>query len=236
MIFIIHGGAWIGGDKNDCNKNLDKWCKTYGYAIAAINYHYISSEFSCDDIMQDIAMSLNKIKEFAKDKKYNIEKTMLVGSSAGGHLSLFYAYKYANVASIKPVAVANYSGPTDLTDVNYYINNENASGYLELFSNLCHNNFTIDNYLTGDMQEKLLEYSPVNYVSESSVPTLICHGDIDDIVPHSNAVTLKEKLDLFNVKSDFLSYKNSGHSLSGDKKQSKKAKILFEEYANNYLE
>lgn len=236
LIVVIHGGAWIGGDKNDCNQNLDKWCETYGYATAAINYHYISSEFSCNDIMQDIALSLNKIKEFATSKNYNIEKAMLVGSSAGGHLSLLYAYKHSNMASIKPVAVANYSGPTDLTDKNYYENNENGLNYLELFSNLCHEEFTLDNYLSKTMQEKLLEYSPVNYVNESSVPTLICHGDIDDIVPYSNAVILKEKLDSFNIKSDFLSYKNSGHSLSGDKKQSKKNKILFEEYANNYLE
>lgn len=235
LILVIHGGAWIGGDKNNCDKDLDKWCKEYGYATAAISYHYISEEFCCDDIMQDIALSLDKIKEFAATKGVNIEKVMLAGSSAGGHLSLLYAYKHADMASVKPVAVANYSGPTDLTDSNYYIGNENGLGYLDLFSKLCHTTFTADNYLNEEMQAKLLEYSPIDFVGERSVPTLICHGDIDDIVPHSNAVTLKARLDQYNIKSDLLTYKNSGHSLGGDKKQSKNAKKLFGEYAKAYL-
>lgn len=235
LILVIHGGGWAGGDKSDCNKNLDKWCKTYGVATASINYHFISSEFSCDDIIDDIALSLDKIKEFALTKGVNIEKVMLAGNSAGGHLSLLYAYKYANRASIKPVAVANYSGPTDLTDVNYYINNENASGYLDLFSRLCHTTFTFDNYLDDEMQQKLLEYSPVNYVNESTVPTLICHGDKDNVVPYSNGVILKEKLNMYGVKSDFVSYSNSGHSLSGDKKSTERAKDIFASYVNTYL-
>lgn len=235
LILVIHGGGWIGGDKEYYNKKLDQWCKAYGCAAAAINYHFISDEFSCDDIMQDIALSLDKIHEFAAEKGYNIEKAMLTGNSAGGHLSLLYAYKYADRASIRPVAVANYSGPTDLTDESYFVNNSNASGYLDLFSSLCHTEFTEDNYQSAEMQEKMLEYSPVNYISESTVPTLICHGDADDIVPYTNAVILKERLDQMGVKSDFVSYRNSGHSLSGDKQRSNEAKKLFGEYVKAYL-
>lgn len=236
LILVIHGGGWCACDKKDCEKNLDKWCKAYGYATAAINYHYISDEFSCDDIMQDMALSLDKIREFAATKGYNIEKALLTGNSAGGHLSLLYAYKYADRASIRAVAVANYSGPTDLTDENYFVNNANASGYLDLFSKLCHTEFTEDNYLSTEMQSKMLEYSPISYINESTVPTLICHGDADDVVPYSNAVILKAQLDLYGVKSDFVSYRNSGHSLSGDKERSNEAKKLFGEYVKAYLE
>ncbi len=236
LIFVIHGGGWAGGDKRDCNKNLDKWCKTYGYATAAINYHYVSAEFSGDDILQDITLSLEKIKKLAAQKGVCIEKAMLVGYSAGGHLSLLYAYKHAETSPIKPVAVANYCGPTDLTDQHYYVDNENATGYLDLFSRLCHSTFNEDNYLTAAMQEKLLAFSPVGYITANAVPTLICHGEQDDIVPYSNATILKQTLDLYGVKNDFVSYPNSGHSLDGDKKQSEKAKQLFASYAKTYLE
>lgn len=235
LILVIHGGAWIGGDKDYYDGKLETWCKSYGYAAAAINYHFISEEFSCEDILNDITLSLEKIKAFALEKGVNIQKCMLTGNSAGGHLSLLYAYKCADTAPITPVAVANYSGPTDLTDQNYYVNNENASGYLDLFSKLCHTTFTADNYLLEEMQAKLLEYSPVNYVTQNTVPTLICHGDADEIVPYSNATILKQKLDSYGVKNDFVSYKNSGHSLSGDKKSKRKANDLFESYANKYL-
>lgn len=234
LILVIHGGAWIGGDKSNCTKNIEKWCGEYGYATAAISYHYISSEFSCDDIMEDIALSLEKIKSFAAEKGINIEKTMLVGNSAGGHLSLLYAYKYADTSPIKPVAVANYSGPTYLCDENYY-NNENAAGYLDLFSRLCHSTITEENYLSEEMQSALLRVSPVSYIDQNTVPTLICHGQQDDVVPYSNAEILKRQLDLYGVKNDFVSYPNSGHSLGADKKQSNEAKKLFAEYAKTYL-
>lgn len=234
LILMIHGGSWVAGDKDVYSKDLDKWCKTLGYATASINYHYATVESGCDDIMQDISLSLQKIKDFALEKDINIEKAMLTGGSAGGHLALLYSYKHTDESPIKPVAVANYSGPTDLTDNNYYVS-ENKVGYLELFSLLSQESITEDNYLEVEKQAMLMSVSPINYVSENTVPTLIFHGNKDDIVPYSNAVALKTKLDEFGVKNNMITYKNSGHSLGGDKKASKKAKELFKQYANTYL-
>lgn len=234
LILMIHGGSWVAGDKDVYNNDLDKWCKTLGFATASINYHYATGESGCDDIMQDISLSLQKIKEFAIEKDINIEKAMLTGSSAGGHLSLLYSYKYAEESPIKPVAVANYSGPTDLTDNNYYAG-ENKVGYLDLFSLLSQENLTEDNYLEEEKQAVLMSVSPINYITQNTVPTLIFHGDKDNIVPYSNAITLKKKLDELGVKNNMVTYKNSGHSLGGDKKASKHAKELFKQYANTYL-
>lgn len=235
LILVIHGGAWMGGDKS-YQKNMDYYCKYYGYATSAINYHFISDEFYCDDIMNDISLALAKIKEMAYiEKGLNIEKVLLMGNSAGGHLSLLYAYKYAEVAPIKPVAVANYSGPTDLTDNNYF-NGENGGSYFDLFSKLVHADISLSNYLTADIQKKLLEYSPINYVTNNTVPTLICHAIEDDVVPYSNATTLKNRLKECGVKCDLVTYKNSGHSLGNDKKHKKEARKLFVEYAKKYLD
>lgn len=234
LILFIHGGSWVAGDKSVYSDELDKWSKVYGYAAAAINYCYASAEFFVDDLTDDIALSLIKIKEFAADKGYNIEKAMLTGSSAGGHLSLLYAYKYADISAIKPVAVADYSGPTDLTDDNYYVA-EQSLPYFELFSLLCGDSFDEENYLTREAKEKMLAASPVSYVNEKTVPTLICHGNADNIVPYSNAVALKAKLDECGVRNDFVTYNKSGHSLGGDEKARKKAQKLFISYAEKYL-
>lgn len=235
LILCIHGGAWVAGDKSIYSDDLDKWSKVYGYAAAAINYRYASAEYFVDDLMEDIALSLIKIKEFAAEKGCNIEKVMLTGSSAGGHLSLLYAYKYADTSAIMPVAVADYSGPTDLTDGNYYANEQTALSYLELFAFLCGESFDKDNYLTPEKKEKMLSASPISYVSEKTVPTLICHGNADDVVPYSNAVTLKAKLDECGVESDFVTYNKSGHALGNDKKARKRARKLFIAYAEKYL-
>ncbi len=235
LIFVIHGGGWVGGDKDYYVSKMEKWCTVYGYATAAINYHYISNEFCVDDILQDITLSLQKIKAIAAEHDVDLQRMLLTGNSAGGHLSLLYAYKCADIAPITPVAVANYSGPTDLTDANYYSTPQNASAYAELFSQLCGVAFDADTYLEPQNQARLLEASPINYVTSSMVPTLICHGDSDDIVPYSNATILQRRLQECGIKHDLVTYKNSGHSLSGDKRHANQAKKLFVAYAAEYL-
>lgn len=234
LILMIHGGAWVAGDKSGYAKELAYWCETYGYAVASINYRYISDQFNCYDIMQDIGAGLEKIKTLANEKNIDIEKAMLTGSSAGGHLSLLYAYKYAESSAIKPVAVANYSGPTDITDSGYYSMEESVLDYLNLFSLLCGTTITLENRNTTEIQDIMLDVSPINHINGKTVPTLICHGDKDNIVPYSNATTLKNRLDFYGVKNDFVSYKNAGHSLD-NKKARKTARKLFKQYANDYL-
>lgn len=235
LILAIHGGGWIGGDKSYQDKDLDYYCKYYGYATASINYHFISDEFYCDDIMSDITLSLEKIKEVASENGgLNIENVMLMGGSAGGHLALLYAYKNVDIAPIKPVAVANYSGPTDLTDGTWY-SWENGDDYLELFSRLSHDRINRENYLSDEKQSKLLEFSPINYVTTNTVPTLILHAVEDNVVPYSNATRLKERLEQFGVKNDLVTFVNSGHTLGNDKKHKREGKGLFVEYAKAYL-
>lgn len=238
LILFIHGGCWEAGDKSTYQRECEKWCESKGYATATINYRYISETSSGENILNDIGSGLEKIKNFAQGKNINIEKVLLTGSSAGGHLSLLYAYKCSENSAIKPVAVVDYCGPTDLTDDYYFSDEQNQEGslaYFTLFSNLISETITKENLNTPKIQSKLLEFSPITYVCDSTVPTVICHGFKDEIVPISNAQTLKQKLDLFGVQNDFVVYKNSGHSLSADKQQKKQAKKLMEEYAKKYL-
>lgn len=238
LILFIHGGCWEAGDKYAYQSECEKWCENYGYATATINYRYISETSSCENILSDIGLGLEKIKSFAQGKNINIEKVLLTGSSAGGHISLLYAYKCSENSAIKPVAVVDYCGPTDLTDA-YYFSDEQKSEvtlpYFSLFSNLVGETITKENLNTPEIKAKLLEFSPITYVCNSTVPTVICHGVKDEIVPISNANVLKQKLDLFGIKNDFVVYKNSGHSLSADKQQKKQAKKFMEEYAKKYL-
>lgn len=233
LILMIHGGAWIAGDKETYDDELEYWCEKYGYATASINYRYASDDTHCDDILQDISSSLQKIKDLASEKSINIEKVLLTGISAGAHLSLLYAYK-CQEAPIKPVAVVNYVAPTDLSDLNFF-DGGSIMDCFDIFSKLCDVTVTTENYKTKEIQDKLLQCSPINFVNGNSVPTVICHGKKDNIVPYSNATTLKNRLDFFGVKNDFVIFENSGHGLKDDKKQTKKAKKLMKQYAETYL-
>lgn len=235
LILYIHGGAWVAGDKDGYEETIEYMSETYGYACAAINYRYIDAETHFEDIMNDIDLALAKIKEIGKEVDVNINKVLLTGGSAGGHLSLLYAYSRAKTAPITPAAVVSDCGPTDLTDSNFYINNAlgDEEFVCDIFSYGC--GFDFDYAQRADAQQALLEASPLYYVNENTVPTVINHGMKDSIVPYSNAVSLDAKLTEYGITHYLNAFPNSDHDLGSDSENRELGNKLLLEYADEYL-
>ena len=235
LVLFIHGGAWIAGDKDSYEKGVETAASQYGYAGASINYRYLSEEVDMFDILDDIDAALKCIKEKGQEHGVNINKVLLTGDSAGAHLSLLYAYSRADKAPITPAAVVSNSGPTDLTDENFYKNNAmgDEEFVAQLFSYACGQKFTYAERAKAKLA--LAAVSPITYVNKNTVPTVINHGMKDSIVPYSNAVTLDGLLTLFGVTHYFNSYPNSDHDLGSDEANKDKANDLLFEYIATYL-
>ena len=105
LVLYIHGGAWIEGDKEGYYTTLKQTAEKYGVACAAVNYRYISEDVNLLDIMDDIDAAMKCIKIKGKLNGINIKRSILTGGSAGGHLSLLYAYSRVEGSAIPPVAV-----------------------------------------------------------------------------------------------------------------------------------
>ena len=235
LILFIHGGAWIMGDKQGYEPGIENASDNFGYAAAALNYRYLSENIDMYDILDDIDGALRVIKQKAQENGVNINKVLLTGDSAGGHLSMLYAYSRADTAPVAPAAVVSNSGPSDLTDDNFYVNNAmgDEEFVAQLFSYACGQKFT---YAERNLaKEALHKVSPVYYVNENTVPTVINHGQKDSIVPYSNAVTLDAALTQYGITHYFNSYPNSDHDLGSDKANAEKANSLLVEYCREYL-
>ncbi len=237
LVLLIHGGAWIGGDKDSYTKTALTAAKDYGFAGASISYHYISDTVHMDTLMNDIDLALSKIKAAGAEKGVNINKVLLMGASAGAHMSLLYAYSRADSAPVKPVAVISNAGPTDLTDENFYINSDlgDPETVSLLFSWAGGKPFSYADRVKPEIKASLDAISPLSYVNANSVPTIINHGDSDTIVPYSNAVSLDAKLTEYGVPHHFNTYKNDGHGLGNDKATDNVAYTHLIEYINTYL-
>ena len=235
LVLMIHGGAWIAGDKEGYKEALEYASSSLGVAAAAINYRYLGENVTMYEILDDIDAALALIKEKGENVGLDINKVLLTGSSAGAHLSLLYAYSRATTAPVKPVAVVSDCGPTDLTDEAFYINN--ALGNEETIADLLSLCIGIDfSYAQrGNYVKELQAISPLFYVDENTVPTVINHGMQDNIVPFSNATAVVEKLKENGVKHDFNIYPNSGHGLDNDPDSRKIADELMHSYIKTYL-
>ena len=77
--------------------------------------------------------------------------------------------------------------------------------------------------------------SPIASVNEDTVPTILCHGTVDDIVPYSNALTLYELLLEYGVEAELITFDDSGHGLESDAEASKYSDERFYEFAQKHL-
>ena len=232
LVVFIHGGGWVGGSKSNYASDFANKYKD-GYVYAAINYRYASNEYHCDDILDDIQRAMLKIKDVCNDNGYTINKVAFFGHSAGGHLSLLYGYKMKDVCPFEVSFVSSLSGPTDLTDKNYITNTIIGNTYYELMTYMTGIEINEENF--DSYKSELLEYSPISYV-DKACPTIICHGESDTVVPLSNALTLKEKLEAKNMTHEFFLYGGgSDHALDNDKKTERQYEQKFKEYKTKYL-
>lgn len=232
IILYIHGGGWIAGEK-DVYLDTLKDNASRGYISASVNYRYADGKkVTCEDMLNDIDAALLKIKEICLEYGYEVSRLLVTGGSAGAHLSLMYAYTRSNSAPVTPAAVVSYAGPTDLTDPNFFVT-QHKEDVKKMISKVSGANLTKKS--VSECEDALLLASPVNYVNSDTIPTLLCQGIKDDVVPYSNATTLYDLLQQYGVESELISFPNSGHGLEADQSESEYANEMFYKYVDMYI-
>ena len=234
LLLYIHGGAWVSGDKQSYLSSIRSYQK-FGIVCASMNYRFADENTDCYDMLDDIAAAINSIVKTGTEKGYKITRVMFAGSSAGAHLSMLYAYSKADVCPLKVVAVYSRSGPANFAEPDFLYNNALGSfnTVAAWIGDVIGYTFTEETF--DDALPYLEKASPVTYINENTVPTLICHGKLDTLISFDNSITLDKKLTEYGVKHDYLVYPNSGHGLGDDPVVSKLAEAMFFKYIFEYL-
>jgi len=202
VMIMIHGGAWNSGDKADFNEYVDSLKKREPtYAIFNINYRLanVSDLFPAQEL--DIKAAVEFI--YNKREEYKIsDKFVLVGASAGAHLAMLQGYKYST--PVKPKAIIDFFGPTDLIDM--YNNPPNA---------LVQPLLVAVTGVTPTANTLYTQSSPINFISSQSPPTMILHGGTDIVVAPSQSVLLNTRLQTAGVIHQYFFYTSEGHGWVG---------------------
>ncbi|MCX8020971.1 MAG: alpha/beta hydrolase [Chitinophagaceae bacterium] len=204
VIIMIHGGGWVSGDKSDFSQFVDTLKRRLpDYAIFNINYRLADGTNNLFPTQEnDVKAAVEFI--YGKRQEYQIsDKLVLVGASAGGHLSLLQAYKYNSPVKIK--AVIDFFGPTEL--VSFYNSPPNP---------------TIPQLLrqvTGGTPVShatlYFQSSPYNFVTPQSPPTMILQGGLDIVVSPSQSEMLKNRLQANGVAHEYVFYPGEAHGWVG---------------------
>lgn len=208
LIYFCHGGGWISGFR-DQPSNVS-WCKflaSKGFVVSSIDYRY-----GYRNNMLNLLADYNDGIKFLKDNyyKFKIDKQniVLMGLSAGGHMTLLYAsyLSYNNID--KPLtgikSVVAYYPPTDLKAL---VSDKHSKSIFAKFGTV-----TTLNNSPSDFDDPYEYYSPCRWVSEKMPPVLIVHGKEDGTVPFSGSVDFARSLKKHNVEYEFLVHNTADHS------------------------
>lgn len=205
MVFI-HGGGWTSGNKSDITGLLTTFKNNLpNYAIISINYRLCSNDSSYINGFpaqeQDVQQAIEFIKSSSSEWKIS-NKIVLVGMSAGAHLSLLQAYKHNSDQSIK--AVAAFFPPTYLAEG--YDNFPASKALIEL----------VTGGTPTDVPQIYYESSPANYTG-NAIPTILFHGVIDNVVPLRQSTLLKDSLISHGKIVNMVTVPAQGHGFSAAK-------------------
>lgn len=214
VIFMVSGG-WVSSYTPPqqsiarFQELLDK-----GFTVMLVR-HGSSPKYLIPEIVADVRLAVRYIRFHARRWGVDPNRLGVVGGSAGGHLSLMLGTASDNGdpnakeeymrESDRVASVVAYFPPVDLRPIARGIRPATTEGGRP-------DRFPALNF----EKEKAPDYSPIVHVSPDDPPTLLIHGDQDDLVPVSNSKIIYEAFQKNNVKSQLIIIEGAKHGFRGD--------------------
>jgi acetyl esterase/lipase len=197
----VDAKSWLSNGK----PFLDK-----GFTLLIVR-HGSAPKYAIPDAAADVRRSVRFVRLRAREFGIDPELLGVFGGSAGGHLSLFLgttaddgnpkATEDVLKQSSRVAAVVALYPPTDLR--NWVTNPPEAIKRIDILKPP----LTFDPKLEPD-------YSPVLHVTGKTPPTLLIHGDKDELVPIEHSYKMMAALEKCRVVSKLVVVKDAKHGFS----------------------
>ena len=232
VLFMVSGGwvsmwappeAMIRTDK-PASPNLFEKIVDRGYTLILVR-HGSSPYFKVPDAVADVKLAIRHIRAHAADFGIDPARIGVCGGSAGGHLSLVLGSMgddgsdKADVengkVSSRVQAVVAYFPPTDIRE---YVNHKTLSSQFPAI------------VFPDDLAD---DVSPLLAVTPDDAPTLLIHGDKDELVPISHSERYLKAMQDAKAICELIVMKGAAHGFPGD--QGTQAETALLEWFDKYL-
>ena len=231
MVLFIHGGSWISGDKS-MMRRYQQQVVDAGYGYVSMNYRFIMTGATYLDMLDDIQLVIQFLKDFASDLNVDTTRMAMVGESAGAHLAMLYAYR--NVSPIPIEFAMALVPPVDFTDPGY-LSFGDPTVQLFLANGLMATSLIgPEDLVANGYPDAWMDASPIHHLS-TAIPTLIGYAGLDELIPLSNMEGFLMAATAINAPIEAIFFPNSGHSLSNDPDKLSELLATFFMYLNNFL-
>jgi acetyl esterase/lipase len=204
-VLLLHGGGWQSGDRSQL--------KGYGVLLGRRGYTCIASEYRLTGEalwpaqIEDVKCAVRYIRANAGDLGIDADRLVVSGNSAGGHLALMAGAQSAAAfegsggnegVSSAVSAVISFYPPTGLDKREW-------GGMPALFGK-------------GAPPETMRGASPLTYATASFPPTLLIHGNRDELVPNTEVTGMYDALFAAGVPVELHMFANQPHGFDADPK------------------
>lgn len=228
VLFMV-SGAWISGwvpPENFVDPKAPEGLKHFrelvdhGYTLVIVR-HGSSPQFKVPEAVADVRRAVRYLRLHAADFKIDPNRIGVCGGSAGGHLSLMLGTASdegdkdskddIEKASDRVAAVVAYFPPVDLRE---WVGDKRFPAL----------------HFDAKLAESI---SPILHVSKDDPPTLLIHGDKDDLVKLKNSEDIEAALKKEGVPCELIVMKGAGHGFPGE--QGKEAADALVKWFDKYL-
>jgi acetyl esterase/lipase len=206
-LVYIHGGGWVFGAKEGATSLFLPYVER-GWNIVNVEYRMAPSA-TAPAAVEDTRCALRWVYNNAATYHFDLNRIVLTGHSAGGHLALITGMLPANTdldsacpvesnaPPLKVAAIVNWYGITDVDDL--LAGPDRKTYAIEWVG------------AVSDKHEVAKKVSPLTYVRPGLPPIITIHGDQDPTVPYSHAVRLQQALDRAGVKNKLITIPGGSH-------------------------
>ncbi len=214
LILFIHGGAWRSGSKTAGRQPLESYVNSGDYVCASIGYR-LSQEATWPAQLHDCKAAIRFL--YAHADKYQIDptKTIVIGTSAGGHLASMVSVTGNNPTMegklgkhldqhSRVTGGISYFGPTDFQKMD------------DFPSNIEHNaaNSPESQLIGAPIQQvpaRTQAANSITYIDEDDPPLICIHGSHDRLVPFNQSILLYNALKKAGVPTALIKILDGGH-------------------------
>ena len=223
-LVFYHGGGWVLGTKEASLMSIIPWLEM-GWNVVNVEYRMARVALA-PAAVEDSTCALRFVVDKAKDYGIDINRIVVSGESAGGHLALAVgmipesagftrlcaggAFRSSDTAVPKVAAIINWYGITDV---------------VEMLAGPNERNYAVQ--WLGSMPNReavARSVSPLTYVRAGLPPILSIQGDADPLVPYSQNVRLREALTKVGANNELFTVPGGGH---GNFKPEERTKIYL---------
>jgi len=211
-LVYIHGGGWVFGDKGGA-PNLFLPYVERGWNVVNVEYR-MASTASAPAAIEDSRCALRWVYNNAEKYHFDLNRIVLTGHSAGGHLALITGMlpngsefddacpQDAKARPLKVAAIVNWYGITNIED---------------LLAGPDRKTYAVEWLGTTPSKHEIAKASsPLTYVRAGLPPIITIHGDHDSVVPYSQATKLQTALNQAGVKNELVTIPGGDHGNYSD--------------------